>query len=139
MQHLPEVEVITQPDSCLGNVHVWPQLDYKFLHELLEQEPQTCILLHTRKPKKILRSIKNHGTLRERITTAPGLYGGKTRNRDVIRWIKQHYLRIQHEFGHYDNYMHLDIESPDAKERLEDRFGVELPWWGVANRTKKRD
>lgn len=122
--------IITQLDTCLKGLNVWPQLDYEFLRWANERSK---LILQMRSPEKILRSIKNHGDLRERITYAPGLFGGRTTDNDVLVWIRRHYERVLRILP---DILAIQIDDPEAPSIISKYLNLDISWWGVANASR---
>lgn len=123
-------DIITQLDTCRKGMNVWPQLDYEFLRWA---DKRSKLILQMREPGKILRSIKNHGDLRTRIVYAPGLYGSKTTDNDILTWIRRHYERVLRIFP---DILAIHIDDSNAQSILSKYLDIKIPWWGVANASR---
>lgn len=124
--------VITQLDTCRKGINVWPQLDYEFLRWANERSK---LILQMRSPEKILRSIKAHNDLMKRIVYAPGLFGERTTDTDMLNWIMRHYERVLRAIP---DVLAVFLDDPYAPKIISSYLGVELPWWGVANATRRK-
>jgi len=124
-------DVITQLDTCRKDVNVWPQLDYEFLKWASQHSK---MILQYRSPEKILRSIKDHNDLRKRIAYAPGLFGAATTDGDILRWIEKHLIDAKRAVP---EALKVCMDDSDARDRIAKFIGVDLPWWGVANATRR--
>ncbi|MDZ7735903.1 MAG: hypothetical protein U5P41_07235 [Gammaproteobacteria bacterium] len=126
------VEAVTQPDTCLHGMNVWPQMDADFLCRVRAEFPRCTFILQARDTELTLASIRAHGDLRERIVYAPGLYGAATTDNDIRAWIGRHYdsaLEVIATLGGVT----FDIASPEAPAALMQAMDIDIGWWGRAN------
>ncbi|HEY1962544.1 MAG TPA: hypothetical protein VGG69_09010 [Rhizomicrobium sp.] len=140
LEKLAEYDILSQADVCLpGVANYWPNLDFEVLSAIRQYHPSCVFILNRRDPRRIIRSISRWGTMRRRFTRSeiiglPKDVGGKDDELQV--WIEGHYAACAARFAQDPYFLDLDIESPDAQERLSAVLGVELRWWGVANETE---
>jgi hypothetical protein len=144
LQTLGRFRCIAQADVCRPgrehdgeSLYFWPQLDFEVLDAMRRFNPELRFILNRRDVGSLIRSISGWGSLRRRLVAAeiPGLPAGAGADDAELRdWIEDHYATCLEHFGDSANFLVLDIEAPDARERLSRFVGEELPWWGVANR-----
>lgn len=139
---LSNYNAVVQSDVCLPqyDLNFWPQLDYFLVEKLLERHPDCLLILNYRDPLKIVSSIAGWGDLKERLLVAdiPGLAAGKGSDIELLNWINAHYLETRQRFGSSENFLEIDIEDANARYKLGERLGVDIAWWGVANRNRRR-
>lgn len=133
--YLPGFEAVTQADVCIPSLslNLWPNLDFAVLSAIRRAHPACLLLLNYRDPEAIADSIIKWEDLQERLTISdiPGLprgIGGE--RRELIVWIENHFDACRRYFGRDDNFLELDIESPDVPERLGRALGTEIVGWG---------
>lgn len=140
---LEDFEAITQADVCIPHEgrNFWPQLDLAILHKVRREYPACTFLLNLRDPHGIARSIAGWGNLQERITRSdiPGLPAGfGASEAQLVDWIETHYAAVRSAFGGDERLVELDIAHPGAPAALGAALGVEIAWWGTANKGAKR-
>lgn len=121
--NLGNYKVITQLDTCLGSINIWPQLDYQFLDYMKDNGWK--IVLHKRDPYKTIQSMKNQNKFMNR----SGL--SKWSDQQIVDWIENHYQLAEEKYQDDPDFVSFQIE--DGKEALESFLNVEFPWWGVKN------
>lgn len=148
LHQLRRFRCVAQADVCLPDetrdgevVNFWPQLDFELIQAIQRLDPAVKFILNRRNVDDLIASIDNWAGLRNRLVRSeiPGLPEGKgTTDAELREWIVGHYDACQEHFQGADNFLDLQIESPDAHRELERFVGAELPWWGVANRGTDR-
>lgn len=137
MQLDADYDVIAQADVCRGRgENFWPNLDFSVLYAIRRHHPECLFVLNRRDPEKIVSSIARWSDLRKRITNAdiPGLPRGfGEKDQHLVAWVESHYAACATVFRDDPRYLDLDIEAPDARERLSYAMGLNIAWWGVAN------
>lgn len=131
---LGEFEAITQADACVPalNVNVWPNLDFSALIAIRRAHPTCHFLLNYRRPEAICESIEKWPNLQSRLTASniPGLPRGFGGERGHLRtWIENHFDACRTFFAKDEHFSEIDIESPDAPERLGSAIGVPITRW----------
>jgi predicted O-methyltransferase YrrM len=144
LHQLRRFRCVAQADVCLPDetrdgevVNFWPQLDFELIEAIQHFDPEVKFILNRRRIDDLIASIDNWASLRNRLIRSeiPGLPEGKgATDAELREWISGHYEACQEHFRGADNFLDLQIESPDAHRELERFVGLELPWWGVANR-----
>src|SRR4051812_49290681 len=128
-------EAVTQADVCLPSkrLNLWPNLDFSVLSAIRRAHPSCLLLLNYRRPEAIADSIARWDDLQGRIAISqiPGLPRGLGRKREhLITWIENHFDACRRFFAHDEHFLEIDIESPDAPERLAKALGIEIVGWG---------
>ena len=129
--------------SCLGDgKSLWPQTDFGVIDALRRYHPGVKFVATWRAPFELSQSMlawSDLGTGRLPAEAIPGLppgFGDTTKERET--WITAHYRHLRHIFRGDPSFLELDIAAPDAADRLSAHLGVDLPWWGHANRNPDR-
>jgi hypothetical protein len=135
---LTGLDVITQMDICVPKegLNFWPNLDIALLLAMREAHPRCLFILNARDPARIADSILRWGDLARRIARGaqPGLPEGRGAERaELERWIAAHHAAVRKVFAGDPHFLDLDIEAPDAPERLGAALGITVKWWGRAN------
>jgi hypothetical protein len=136
----PDVDVLTQMDICMPARHLnyWPNLDLTVLSAIRARHPDCLMILNRREPAAIARSISRWGDLQARITRSdiPGLPRGFGNTpADLEAWISRHHAAVTGMFGGQPGFLDLDITSKEAPARLGAFLGLEIAWWGQANKS----
>lgn len=135
---LSEYDAITQADICLpeNGLNHWPNLDFDIIRKIEERHPDCLFILNYREPASTVSSIKRWNTMQDRFTRSdiPGLPRGKGRDNELVDWIQQHMAAVRQFFDGKDNFIEIDIADHQAPLLLGQKLGVELAWWGIANR-----
>ncbi|WP_390866968.1 sulfotransferase [Prosthecodimorpha staleyi] len=137
---LERYDAVTQADVCLPGrgLNFWPNLDLTVLDTIRRDYPDCLFILNTRDPAKTIASMRGWGRLHRRIMLAevPGLPKGCGRSdAELERWIQAHYAAVRLRFGVDPRFVEFDIEDPAARDILAAATGLDLVWWGRANRT----
>jgi len=138
LKYLNDYDCVTQADVCSpsDNLNYWPNLDFGVIKQIERYNPKCLFLLNTRKPEDILSSFKRWGFYDKRIRRSeiPGLPAGIGNDKNIISWINSHYNHCREYFYGKDNYLEIDIYQNDCRERMQQKLGIEIKWWGVANK-----
>lgn len=133
--NLQGFDAITQADVCLPqhNINFWPNLDFTILEAIRRAHPECLLVLNYRRPEAICDSIAKWRHLQDRLTKAeiPGLpagFGGKREH--LMNWIENHFAACRSFFAEDERFLEIDIESPDAPDRLGKALGIEVVGWG---------
>lgn len=133
---LAEYDVITQADFISEHRSYWPQMDAALVHAIASHHPECRFLLLTRPVAKIADSIMRWRDLSDRLEAlgAPGLPPGHAGEIDALTtWIDGHFRNVRRWFKDDPRFLELDIEDPEAPNRLGQFLRVEIAWWGMAN------
>ncbi len=137
LARLDEFDVINEMSAVRDDRSLWPQTDWGLLQAIMHHHPGVKFVLTTRDPAKTADSMKRWNNLGKRrlpMADIPGLPRGY--GRDVMhleQWLAGHYSFCRKIFEGAENFLEYDIEDADAKERLSDYLGLDLPWWGRSN------
>ena len=131
---LQNYDAITQADVCLPahKINFWPNLDFAVLSAIRRAHPSCLFLLNYRRPEAITDSISRWEDLQKRLTVSdiPGLPSGAGSKRtDLITWIENHFAACRRFFADDPHFLEIDIESPDAPNRLGEALGIEIVGW----------
>lgn len=133
--HLKKFDAVTQADVCLPEekLNLWPNLDFAVLRAIRRAHPECLFVLNYRNPDAICDSIAKWADLgwRLRVSNIPGLpkgLGGKREH--LMNWITNHYDACRTYFANDEKFLELDIESPDAPEKLGQALGMKIVGWG---------
>lgn len=133
-----EFVALTQIDVCLPyeNINFWPQLNNQILTRIRDLHRNCLFILNYRDPEKIVSSIKAWGTLQERLTNSQiqNLPKGIGNDASLKTWISNHFNSMRELFSGDKNFLEIDIESPNAPNILATKLGIDIKWWGVANK-----
>ncbi len=139
---MEEFDAFTEIDVVREGLNLWPQTDWGLLSAIRAHHPGARFILTVRDPARHSDSMarwSNLGRTRLPQNAVPGLpegWGGSDAER--IRWIEGHIKFCRQVFGDAKDFLEYDIEDPDARERVSDFLGIELPWWGVANANRNK-
>lgn len=140
LQHLHEFNAFTEIEIVREGKNLWPQTDWALLAAIRARYPGAKFILSHRDPAKHADSMRrwsNLGKSRLPGHAVPGLpegFGG--RPGELERWIEGHVAFCRQVFAGAGDFMDYDIEDPGARGRISDFLGIELPWWGTANRNE---
>ncbi|MHA6345185.1 sulfotransferase [Roseivivax sp. CAU 1761] len=116
----------------------WPQTDWALIDAIRRTRPETLFLLSMRDPEAAARSMRRWhglGTARLPQHSVPGLPPGfGARAAQLARWIDGHQRAIPAFFAGDPRFLAYDIADPEAPRRIGGFLGLDLPWWGRANR-----
>lgn len=135
-------DAIAQADLAAVNEAYWPQLDPIMMGAVLRYHPDCLLILNYRDARKTASSIcrwrEIQGlNLQERLDRngAPGLPKGYAKNAEnIARWIELQHETLRLTYGNHPNFFEFDIDDPEAPKHLGDRLGIEIKWWGHANK-----
>tara|TARA_R110002049_G_scaffold23545_3_gene83336 strand:- start:53458 stop:54093 length:636 start_codon:yes stop_codon:yes gene_type:complete len=127
--------------SCVRHDHsLWPQTDWGVISAIRRHHPQVKFLLSHRDPAKTANSMmrwNNLGKTRLPRADVPGLPRGfGTTEAELARWLEGHFAFVRQVFQGCDSFLEFDIEDGDARDRIADFLGIDLPWWGQSNTGK---
>ena len=135
-------DAFAEIDIVRRRFNLWPQTDWGLISAIRRHYPGARFVLTMRDPARISDSMRRWSDLGSRRlpgSQVPGLprpYGGTDAER--IRWIEGHAAFCRQVFRGDAAFLELDVERPGARDRLAGFLGIELPWWGVANRNRRR-
>ncbi|MEM9212559.1 MAG: sulfotransferase family protein [Pseudomonadota bacterium] len=147
------VDAITQMDFCsaepgipkdseqkLDLLNYWPNLDLGLIVRIKQMYPESKFILNYRSPAETSDSMERWHGLSERMASQSitGLPIGRgNRPSELMKFIENHHGALRHLFRDDPNFLELDITSESAGEQFQEFLGVEVPWWGVANKNEK--
>lgn len=137
LAELEEFDAIAECSYLTGPRSVWPQMDFGLIEAIRTHHEGVKFVATQRRTKLMARSMLAWSNMNDRLQRAqiPGLpygYGETTLERTT--WIKAHYAHLRRIFGpRSDQFLLLDVAEDDARERLSEFLGIDLPWWGRAN------
>lgn len=138
LAELEEFDAIAECSYLTGPASAWPQMDFGLI-EAIRTHHEGVRFVATQRPAKALsRSMLSWTNMNDRLQRAhiPGLpegYGVTSIER--MTWIRAHYAHLKRLFGpRSKQFLLLDVGAADAQAKLSDFLGIELPWWGRANR-----
>lgn len=132
-------DAVTQGDFLAGPHSLWPQMDSRLLESVRAYHPGCLFILNIREPAKAAASMCGWVNFQERLDRlgAPGIGPGEAANQaNIERWIEWHYDACRAWFRGRSDFLEYDIEDEKAPAILGGRLGIDLAWWGVANRSK---
>ena len=134
------VYALTEINYIDFNQAYWPQLDYQLLEKICKETDNYRFILNYRNPTKLVNSMKNwHNNFHKRLidNEIPGLPIGRGQNNiELENWVENHYTEIRKRFSEDKNFLEIDIESKNVKEKLSDFLDLKINWWGIENKTK---
>ncbi|MDR5876198.1 tetratricopeptide repeat protein [Halomonas sp. CUBES01] len=141
--YLQGYDAITQGDVCIParDLNYWPNLDFETIAKIQEKHPDCLFILNYRDPEKIVSSIERWGDLLDRLKVSyvPGLYFSEGDDAENLRvWIESHFDKVRDYFEGSENFIEVDINNEDAPNKIGQKLGVQLAWWGVANENKQK-
>lgn len=130
-QALSEISVLRERHPA------WPQMDHGIITAIRAAHPQVKFIASYRDPQELSNSMLNWTSMVARMEKAalPGLpvgYGAE--DSDRLRWIDAHYAFLEDIFAGDDQFMILDVAAPNARDQLAAFTGMDMPWWGQANK-----
>lgn len=116
---------------------MWPQMDFGIIHALYSAHPDLRFVATYRDPFRMSQSMLAWSNMGDRLENSniPGLpagFGDTSKAR--VQWIEGHYAHLRVLFHDDPRYLELDIAATDAREKLSEHLGIDLPWWGSRNR-----
>ena len=127
--------------SCLRDGRsLWPQMDFGVIDALRRMHPGLKFVATRRDSWDVSQSMltwSDLGLARLPSGAVPGLppgFGETSKEREV--WIDAHYAHLATIFRDDPDYLELRVAAPDAREQLAAHLGMEIAWWGRANRSK---
>jgi hypothetical protein len=132
-------DAVTQCDFLAGPHSLWPQMDSRLLESVRAHHPGCLFILNVRDPAKAAASMCGWVNFQERLDRlgAPGIRPGQAANRaNIERWIEWHNDACRAWFRGRSDFLEYEIEDEQAPAIIGGRLGLELSWWGVANRSK---
>ncbi len=142
LYHFDEFNAFTEISIVRDGKNMWPQTDWALLSAIRARHPGVRFLLSHRDPVKHADSMRrwsNLGTRRLPMKAVPGLPEGfGYKPGELERWIEGHTTFCRHVFAGASDFMEYDIEDPEAPKKIATYLGIDLPWWGTANRNEER-
>ncbi len=139
---MEEFDAFTEIDIVRDGLNLWPQTDWGLLSAIRAHHPGARFILTMREPWAHSDSMARWSNLgRHRLPRAavPGLpEGWGATDAERVRWIEGHVAFCKQVFAGADDFLAYDIADPDAQARVSAFLGIDLPWWGVANRNENR-
>lgn len=138
--HLGEFAAISEMSCLIDGQSLWPQTDFGVIDALRRHHPGLRFVATRRASWDVSQSMlawSNLGTDRLPASHVPGLpagFGATSKERET--WIEAHYAHLAAIFRGDDAYLELDIRRDDASARLAGHLGIDIPWWGRANRNR---
>lgn len=128
-------DAVTQADVCIParGINFWPNLDFSILRAVRRAHPDCLLLLNYRRPEAICDSFQKWRNMQKRLTVSqiPGLPKGFGGDRGhLVRWVENHFDACRSFFADDPRFLEIDIEKPDAPERLSKALGIEIVGWG---------
>jgi len=142
LARMPGFEAFTEIDIVRNGLNLWPQTDWGLLQSIKDNHPDAKFILTHRDSVALSDSMgrwSNLGSFRLPNSAIPGMpegYGGTDQER--IRWIEGHYAFCRRVFDGDPSFLEYDIKDTDAKDKIGEFLGIELPWWGKANENTRR-
>lgn len=125
--------------STLREGHsLWPQMDFGLIEAIRSHHPGAKFVASWRPATAMSNSIlrwSNLGSERLPDGHVPGLprgYGATDAQR--TQWISAHYAHLERLFQDSPQFLLLDMQAADARAQLGAFLGIEIGWWGKANR-----
>lgn len=141
--HLNGIHAITEMSVLNRQTSLWPQTDLALIRAMRDHHPGLRFLASKRDTFEVSQSMlawSNLGTSRLPLGAVPGLpsgYGETSKEREI--WIDGHYQTLADFFRGRDDYLEYDTADPNARAKIAEFLGVELPWWGRANANPIRE
>ncbi|MBV2360729.1 sulfotransferase family protein [Thalassococcus sp. CAU 1522] len=136
-EYLPFYDALTEISALRGPFSFWPQCDFAMIKAMRAADPGLRFVASWRPAVDISDSMRRWNNLgQDRLPdgSIPGLpHGFGARDRDRVRWIDGHYAMLDDIFGDDTRYLRLDMGAGDARQRLSEHAGIDLPWWGRVN------
>lgn len=142
-QHLTGFDAISELSLLRGGKSLWPQMDFSLIDAIRQHHPDVKFLASRRDSWKLSQSMlawSDLGIERLPSNDVPGLpagYGETTKER--MMWIDGHYTFLATIFKGDKSYFEYDVEDADAQYLIGKHLGVELPWWGKANKNRQSE
>lgn len=139
---MEEFDAFSEINVLREGLSLWPQTDWGVIDAIRRQHPGAKFVATWRTPEALSNSMWNWSNLAtERLPRngVPGLphgYGETSKERTT--WIQAHYAHVERLFAGDENFLTLDIARKDVKKTLSAFLGVEITWWGRANRSPKK-
>ncbi|WP_323785343.1 sulfotransferase [Thalassovita sp.] len=138
---MQEFDAFTEVNALREGLSLWPQTDWGIIDAIRQHHPGAKFLLSYRDPKAISDSMlrwSNLGVERLPKNAIPGLplgYGETGHER--VQWIEAHHAHIRKLFAGDDGFLEYDLADKSAKDKIADFLGIDLKWWGRANKGRK--
>ena len=138
---MDEFDAFTEVNVLREGMSLWPQTDWGVIVAIRKHHPGARFLLSSRDPRAISDSMlrwSNLGLERLPQNAIPGLprgYGETGQER--VRWIEAHHAHIRRLFEGSDDFLEYDVAAKSAQRRISAFLGIELKWWGRANKSPK--
>ncbi|CUH68427.1 hypothetical protein TG4357_03570 [Thalassovita gelatinovora] len=138
LSRMQEFDAFTEVNALREGLSLWPQTDWGIIDAIRHHHPGAKFLLSYRDPKAISDSMlrwSNLGVERLPKNAIPGLplgYGETGHER--VQWIEAHHAHIRKLFAGDDDFLEYDLADKSARDKIADFLGIELKWWGRANK-----
>ncbi len=138
----PDFTAISEMSCQRDGLSLWPQTDWGMIEAIERFHPSVLFVATRRNTQRTARSIlkwSNLGTERIPGANIPGLphgYGETTKERE--KWIDAHYEGLRRFFKGEPRYLELHLDLEDSGSQLAAHLDRDFPWWGRANRNRKR-
>lgn len=133
-----EFDAITEMSVARPGHNFWPQTDWGLLSAIADTHPNVRFLLSARDPGKTANSMMRWGTLgNKRLPQqdVPGLPRGfGVTEAELARWVAGHHAFCRRVFSGCDRFLEFDIADDQARQKISDFLGINLPWWGRSNK-----
>lgn len=135
---LHEFDAISEMSCLRDGRSLWPQMDFGVIDALRRLNPDLKFVATRRGSWDMSHSMlawSDLGLTRLPSGAVPGLppgFGETSKEREV--WIDAHYAHLAAIFRDDPRYLELHVAAPDACDQLSAHLGVEIGWWGRANR-----
>ncbi|MCB1337987.1 MAG: sulfotransferase family protein [Maritimibacter sp.] len=137
LHFLHDFNAFTEIEVVREGKNLWPQTDWALLAAIRAHHPGAKFILSYRDPVKHADSMRrwsNLGRTRLPVNAIPGLPEGYGAGKgELERWIEGHVAFCRQVFRGSKDFLDYDVAAPDAKDRIAEFLGIELPWWGKAN------
>lgn len=137
LHYLHDFDAFTEIEVVREGKNLWPQTDWALLAAIRAHHPGAKFILSWRDPAKHADSMRrwsNLGRTRLPANAVPGLPEGfGAEPGELERWIEGHIAFCRQVFRGSKDFLDYDIADPQAKDRIADFLGLDLPWWGKAN------
>ncbi|MYM56042.1 sulfotransferase [Thalassovita mangrovi] len=139
---MEDFDAFTEVNVLREGMSLWPQTDWGLIDAIREHHPGARFLLSYRDPKAISDSMlrwSNLGAERLPQNAIPGLprgYGETGHER--AQWIAAHHAHMRKLFEGDEAFLEYDLADTSAPQKIGNFLGIELKWWGRANKSPKK-
>lgn len=138
---MEDFDAFTEVNVLREGMSLWPQTDWGLIEAIRKHHPGARFLLSWRDPRAISDSMlrwSNLGLERLPQNAIPGLprgYGETGHER--VQWIEAHHAHVRRLFAGDDAFLEYDVADKSAQQKIGEFLGLELKWWGRANKSPK--